>query len=206
MSVRKSHRSSAAGWIEPVTVFAEALLMGFVVVASAIPAVTFVAALTAGNRHIVRTLRGSENGFAPWWADFRIALRKTWALSGAVIAGIVLVVAVDQPLLRASVVPGGPVIAMAVAAAAVISVSLFVRASGHWEVGDRWGELLESAATSMLSRWGLITTLAIALAALMWKVLPLAIAMFGIAMLSVALERIRQGSAASTASAMEDTR
>lgn len=184
-------RRLAQEWIDSVGVFAEALLMGVVTAALALVPVTFVAGCAAGSAHIRRAIRGESGGIAAWWRDVRGALRGSWWVSLVMTAVVGMVIVVDQPLVRAGIVPGGPLVAFALALAAVIGVAVVIRAAALWEPGERWITTIESAVSGAHRRWALLVALTVALAAMTIHVLPLALALLGIALLGATVESIR---------------
>jgi hypothetical protein len=165
--------------------FGETLLVGVVVAVCVVPAVTALAGLAAGTRHLRRHVAGEGDGLRRLLADMRDAMRDL-IVPGAVLVAALLVVAFDLWLLGFVDVPGEPVVALLLVAAAISAVVVAMRWAACWVPGAPWRPQLRAAAR--ISRRdpvgsGLLAAAAGAAALFVWMYPPLFVLAGGLAAL-----------------------
>ncbi|WP_235978577.1 hypothetical protein [Streptomyces lycii] len=108
--------------------FAECLLTGVWLLLAALPLVTLLPAFAAACAHLRRHLAGGRGGLREFTADLRRAVRTGLRLSLGWWAGLALL-AFDLRVAASGVLPGGPVMLVAGAAATVLWVVTGLRAA-----------------------------------------------------------------------------
>jgi len=172
--------------------FGECLLAGLLTVALALPLITLLPALAAGCAHIRAHVDGETTAMRAYFERFRAAFPGSVPISTAAAAGFAVVI-VDGLLLRSAVPGGAFVAAFCGLAAAALSVVL-LRAAATWSPGQRWGDLVRTAAVRAATSdptGSLLLVMALALLVIItWQLLPLAVPTLGcVLMAAVAVER-----------------
>ncbi|MFY1632095.1 hypothetical protein ACN27F_02225 [Solwaraspora sp. WMMB335] len=174
--------------------FGETLLVGVLVLVSALPVVTLLAALAAGCAHLRAYADGTgSTRIGAYLARLWAALPGSWPWSIATVAGALLL-AFDAAVVRTGQLPGAMVVAVGCAVAAVGGGAVLLRAAAGWAPGSAWPVLLRAAAIrAVRTDPGGTALLALALAGLVlvtWQLLPLVVPMAGCVVLAaVAVER-----------------
>lgn len=186
---RPTERRRGLKWGRPFEVFAEALLMGFLTVALAVPLVTLLAACHASIRHLSKAIADERPGIRDYLGDFRAAFARSWSLSLAIGLVLVMGVLVDLPLVRGVGTLVGFLFGTTLGVAWIAALVTAVRAAGHWVPGQRWWDIGEDVVAGALRRPAITVAATTATAVAMTAVLiPVGIALFGVALLAAAVE------------------
>lgn len=181
----------------------ETLLVGLVVVICLLPAVTALAGVAAGARHLKRHIAGEGDGFRLLLDDLRAALRAL-LLPGAVLVAAILMLMFDLWLLSFVHVPGKPAVVVVLLVACVLATVIAVRWAARWTPGDRWRASLRDAAR--VSRRDPSGTLLLACAlgasvVFVWMYPPLLVVAGGLVVLAGVGVEVRRATRAESASA-----
>lgn len=175
------------------SVFAECLLVGVWLVLAALPLITLLPSFAAASGHLRRYLDHEEAGRREFAADLGAAVRGGWRFSLLWWAAL-MVLAFDVWVATSGGLPGGPFLAVPVAAAAVVLVVVGLRTAAAWRPGDDWFRTARDAVrrTCRADRGGSLLLvgglLVVAVAA--WQLPPLVPPALGcLAACAVAVER-----------------
>ncbi|GAA5201874.1 hypothetical protein [Microbacterium jejuense] len=123
----------------------EMLLVGILVAVCLLPAVTALAGLAAGTRHLRRHIAGEGDGIRLLLDDLRIAM-KGLLLPGVVLVAALLAVAFDVWLLSFVEAPGEAAVRLVLLAAGLAAVLIAVRLAARWAPGMPLRPQLRAAA------------------------------------------------------------
>ncbi len=124
--------------------FGETLLVGIVVAVCVLPAVTALAGLAAGARHLKRHVAGEGDGIRSLLEDLGTALR-TLLVPGIALVAALLAVAFDLWLLTFVDVPGKGAVTIVLLGAAGLAVLIAVRFAAGWVPGTPWRRQVREA-------------------------------------------------------------
>lgn len=123
---------------DALSLFAEVVVVGVLLVAGSLLLVTAVPSLAAGVAHLRRQATGRDVSFARAVRCWCSAMRTLWPL-GLAAAGVALLLALDWWAAAAGVVPGAPAVAVAVAAVATLTLVALARTAGYWAMWTEGG-------------------------------------------------------------------
>ncbi|WP_127818764.1 hypothetical protein [Microbacterium sp. CPCC 204701] len=185
-----TRRRRGLRWGRPFEVFAEAMFMGFLAIALALPLVTLVAAIHASVRHLRRAMDDERPGVRDYVDAFRECVLHSWRLSLALGTLLTVGVVIDLPLLaREASTPSVAVVGIIIALAWLSALITTVRMSAQWRPGDHWNDLGELVVLSSLHPRAIIVAGTALVATVMVGILlPVGLSLFGVTLLAAALE------------------
>lgn len=196
---RSAKNTAQGGTYSKFATFGEILLVGVVIALCAIPLVTLVPALTAGVRHLDRTISGKANYWSQFRSEFVAALKTGWIVSVLIlVAGFIT--GLNLWAVQTGVLPLGGLVAVVTIVVFTALAVWVLRACGLWAPGQTWKQTLNLSldnAIADLSGTAYLAAALLMVAAMVWMLSALVIVIFGLlafASLSVCRKYARNSS------------